>query len=98
MGTKTLPLVMRKERMLELLAYASVCFVHGTSPFEMMHLSKKNVTLDECIDLSHMIANMIEDDVMDLCATSPNTSLQIDIAKFKNLMAQSEKEFLETQQ
>ena len=95
---KTLPLVMRKERMLELLAYASICFAHATSPFETIHLAKKEVTLDECIDLSCMIANILDDNVMDLCGTDPNTSFKMDIIKFKNLMAQSEKEFLETQQ
>ena len=30
------------KRQLELLAYASVCFKHGTTPFEMAHLQKKN--------------------------------------------------------
>ena len=89
---------MRKERMIELLAYASVCFAHATSPFETIHLVKKEVTLGECIDLTHMIADILDDNVIDLCGTDPNTSFSTDIAKFKNLMAQSEKEFLETQQ
>lgn len=52
---------MDKLRYRKLLAYASVCFKHLTSPFETMHLSKMDVTLDECGDLSDIIANALAD-------------------------------------
>jgi hypothetical protein len=45
----------------ELLAYASVCFKHMTSPFESIHLRKINVTLDECGNLSDEIAGQLAD-------------------------------------
>lgn len=48
---------MDKLRYRKLLAYASVCFEHMTCPFETMHLQKMNVTLDECGDLSDIIAD-----------------------------------------
>lgn len=51
---------MDKQRYLELLAYASVCFDRCTNPFETVHLLKKNVKASECIDLSHQIANTLE--------------------------------------
>jgi hypothetical protein len=52
---------MNKLRYKELLAYTSVCFLHMTSPFETTHLQKMNVTLDECGDLSEIIANELAD-------------------------------------
>lgn len=56
---------MDKLRYRKLLAYASVCFKNMTSPFETMHLQKMNVTLDECGDLSEIIANELADIVLD---------------------------------
>lgn len=50
---------MNKQRLEELLAYAAACFNHMTSPFETMHLRKKNITLDECGDLSFEISNIL---------------------------------------
>jgi len=54
---------MNEERKKELLAYAAVCFNHATSPFETMHLVKKNVTLDECGDLSFEISCLLSEEV-----------------------------------
>lgn len=51
---------MDEKRKLELLAYAKVCFEHGTTPFAMLHLNKKKVTADECKDLSNLIAEVID--------------------------------------
>ena len=48
------------KRLRELLAYAAICFENMTSPFETMHLSKMNVTLDECGDLSESIAGFLQ--------------------------------------
>jgi hypothetical protein len=56
---------MDKTRYRKLLAYASVCFKHMTNPFETMHLSKMNVTLDECSDLSEVIADELAGMVFD---------------------------------
>ena len=56
---------MNKNRRDELLAYASVCFRNITSPFETSHLVKKNVKLDECGELSEIIADLLEDEVYD---------------------------------
>ena len=51
-------------RMRKLLAYASICFKHGTSPFETMHLSKLNVKSFECVDLGDKISDIIADAVL----------------------------------
>ena len=54
---------MKTERLVELLAYAKVCFDKCTNPFETTHLIKKNVTADECRDLSFAIAEAIEEKI-----------------------------------
>lgn len=56
---------MDEKRELELLAYAKVCFEKCTNPFASIHLIKKKVTADECRDLSHIIAEIIDDVLMD---------------------------------
>lgn len=50
---------MNQARRMELLMYAFECFQHGTNPFETRHLSIKNVTADECKDLSENIADIL---------------------------------------
>ncbi len=51
---------MTTQREKELLAYAAVCFDNCTNPFELIHLQKQNVSLDECGDLSMNIADIIK--------------------------------------
>jgi len=81
---------MDRERLLELLAYAKVCFDKCTNPFETIHLIKKKVTADECRDLSCYIAGIIED-YLDLHVV-PSTSV------LEQAMEKAEKEFAETQE
>jgi len=80
---------MEQKRLIELLAYAKVCFEKCTSPFETTHLDKKEVNADECRDLSFKIAELIEDEV--------NLLLSYDEEKAKAILEQAEKEFEETQ-
>jgi len=79
---------MEKKRLIELLAYAKVCFEKCTSPFEVTHLDKKEVNADECRDLSFKIAELIEDEV---------NLLSYDEEEAKAILEQAEKEFEETQ-
>jgi len=86
---------MEDKRLHELLAYAKVCFDKCTSPFETMHLVKKNVTADECRELSQTIADIIEDELdYKTCVTGLRTATG---PLSKELIAQAEKEFAETQ-
>jgi hypothetical protein len=79
----------KPERLLELLAYAKVCFEKCTNPFETAHLAKMNVTADECRDLSAEIASIIEDAVVDFAVGEClNASVAFELA---------EKRFAETQ-
>jgi hypothetical protein len=78
---------------MELLAYAKACFDHCTSPFETMHLIKKQVKADECVDLSREIANIIEDAMLNMFDAWVVGSKEIKVA-----LARAEAEFLETQQ
>lgn len=84
-----------KKRELELLAYAVVCFRKGTNPFETTHLIKKNVRASECIDLTHEIADILEDELeMRAC----KIALRSGNGKLgKDLVAEAEQEFAETQ-
>jgi hypothetical protein len=79
---------MKQERLIELLAYAKVCFDHCTNPFETTHLVKKDVRSYECRDLSHEIADIIEKELY-IWFTG-----HYDI---KAILQQAEKEFAETQ-
>jgi hypothetical protein len=79
---------MVKKRLLELLAYAKVCFERCTNPFELVHLRKKNVCSDECIDLSNQIASIIDEWLNEMY----NPKDQEEAIK------QAEKEFMETQE
>jgi len=79
---------MKQERLIELLAYAKVCFDHCTNPFETTHLVKKDVRNYECRDLSHKIADIIEQELYTLFTG------HYDI---KAILQQAEKEFAETQ-
>jgi hypothetical protein len=81
---------MDRERLLELLAYAKVCFDKCTNPFETIHLIKKKVTADECRDLSFKIAEIIREH-LDLFIVSSTSVLEQAIEK-------AEKEFAETQE
>jgi len=78
---------MKQERLIELLAYSKVCFEHSTNPFETPHLVKKDVRSDECKELSHKIADIIEDYLFE---TGEKTEV-------KSILQQAEKEFAETQ-
>lgn len=49
-----------KSRMTALLRNAQICFRDQRSPLDHFELSKQNVTLDECFDLSNAIASAIE--------------------------------------
>ena len=51
---------MNHERLTELLAFAKVCFDKCTSPFAHKYLIFKNVTADECKELSATLAEAIE--------------------------------------
>jgi len=77
-----------KKRTLELLAYAQICFDKCTSPFALTHLQKNNVSSDECIDLSHKIADLIENEMY----SYPDRDNNIHY-----LLAIAEKKFMETQ-
>jgi hypothetical protein len=79
---------MKQKRLIELLAYAKVCFDHCTNPFETTHLVKKDVRSYECRDLSHEIADIIEKELY-IWFTG-----HYDI---KSILQQAEKEFAETQ-
>lgn len=83
---------MNGKRLLELLAYAKVCFDKCTNPFETMHLSKKQVTADECRDLSAEIASIIEDAMSDMFDPWVVGSKEV-----KSALENAEKEFAETQ-
>lgn len=77
---------METKRLIELLAYAKVCFDKCTNPFETAHLVKKNVSADECRDLSVKIADIIEGELDTLMGH-----------RLEAVLDQAEKEFAETQ-
>lgn len=54
------PKTMKNERLVELLAFAKVCFDNCTNPFAHKYLVLKDVSSDECGELSAMIAEAIE--------------------------------------
>jgi hypothetical protein len=83
-------------RSLELLAYASVCFSHNTSPFETVHLCKMEVKADECFWLSEQISKILNDKIDYLAVTSSlKTFAKAMIGK--EYRAEAEKKFQETQ-
>ena len=57
---------MKRKRLLELLANASVCFDRCMNPFSHSQLVKYKVTLDECRDLSELIALTIRECMREL--------------------------------
>jgi len=77
---------MEHKRKIELLAYAKVCFERCTSPFAHVHLSKKNVDAGECRDLGHIIADLIDVELVNE-----------GVLEAKELTEQAEIEFEETQ-
>lgn len=77
---------MEHKRLMELLAYAQVCFRHCTSPFASPHLLKKNVLSSECVELSHQIADLFD-----------TAFFNEGVLETKELLEQAEKEFMETQ-
>lgn len=85
---------MDENRKLELLAYAKTCFENGTNPFDRIHLQKKKVSADECRDLSHLLAEIL-DDFMYYLADKSKTKIYTDVATAK---LQAEKHFKETQE
>jgi len=78
---------MEEKRLLELLAYAKVCFEKCTSPFAHIHLSKKKVSADECVDLSNEIADILD----------TTLSFNYGVLEAKEALEQAEQEFMETQ-
>ena len=83
---------MNAKRLFELLAYAKVCFDKCTNPFETMHLIKKQVTADECRDLSREIASIIERAMTDSFDPWVVNSKTVEVA-----LRKAEEEFAETQ-
>lgn len=82
-------MTMKQERLMELLAYAKVCFDKCTNPFASIHLLKKKVLAHECRDLSHHIARIVEE------------AMYLDSKRTENvqyLIKKAEKEFMETQE
>lgn len=82
-------------RQLELLSYASTCFVHNTSPFETIHLQKMKVTASECFWLSEQISKVLNEKIDYLACTG---SLRGTVKMLgKQFRAKAEKDFEETQ-
>jgi|GEM_PF-3229399 len=79
---------MTPERRLELLAYASECFSHNTNPFDITHLVKKQVTADECLDLSDAISSVLLYDVV----------LHAEKRDLSEILRTAEKEYNETRE
>jgi hypothetical protein len=79
----------KPERLLELLAYAKVCFEKCTNPFETVHLAKLKVTAEECRELSVDIASIIEDEVLAIAASKRSNAFTV--------LKQAEERFAETQ-
>jgi len=79
---------MDKQRLLELLSYAKVCFEKCTNPFEITHLRKKNVSANECRDLSDQIGSIIDEWLYGLY--SPE--------EVETVSSQAEQDFKETQE
>ena len=86
---------MNKNRLAELLAYASVCFRHGTSPFETTHLTKKSVTADECKELSQKISDILDESIDFIAVTNALSNHGKLLGR--DLRANAEKEYAETQ-
>jgi hypothetical protein len=84
------------KRQLELLAYASICFKHGTSPFEMIHLQKKNVTADECMWLSEQISYILNERIDYLACTAALEGKVKGLGR--DFRKQAEQDFQETQE
>jgi len=80
---------MERKRRFELLAYASECFEHCTSPFLLVHLQKKNVLADECKELSLLVGSICDMEVV--LATD-------DVEWYKEILEKARKDFKETQE
>jgi len=50
-----------KRRLFELIAHAVVCFERCSNPFAPKYLIENKVTADECRDLSHQLASILEE-------------------------------------
>lgn len=85
--TEEEPKGMAWERRCKLLAYVKVCFENNTNPFASVHLIKKNVNADECRELSQIIADLIDADL-----------ITEGVLEAQELVEQAEIEFEETQQ
>lgn len=48
-------------RMLELLEKAADAFVRNTNPFDVEWMKQHEVTLQECVDLSELIGEVLEE-------------------------------------
>jgi len=84
---------MEEKRMVELLLYAKVCFERCTNPFAHIHLTKRKVNADECRELSHYIATILEDHAYEVADRS-KTLIYTDIAK---ALKKAVEDFEETQ-
>ena len=80
---------MDHSRECELLAYAKVCFERCTSPFETIHLIKKEVIADECVELSEKIAEILYEYLIEEYYWS---------MKAEGTLENAEKDFQETQE
>ena len=47
-------------RMLELLEKAADAFIRNTNPFDVEWMTQHDVTLQECVDLSELIGQVLE--------------------------------------
>lgn len=82
-----------KDRLVELLLYSSTCFGHCTNPFDSTHLSKKDVTAEECVALSNLIGSIIDSfTLMDLLKADPKG-----VENLVRGLLDAEKQFQETQ-
>lgn len=52
-------------RMIDLLEKAANSYLRNLNPFDMEWLSQYDVTLQECVDLSELIGNILEEYVLD---------------------------------
>ena len=48
-------------RTLELLEKAADAFIRNTNPFDVEWMTQNDVTLQECVDLSELIGQVLED-------------------------------------
>lgn len=53
-------MLMERERLIELLTFASICLEHQTNPFDEKYVAFKNITADECKYLARQLSDIID--------------------------------------